>query len=127
MRRDREIMLDRHCERSEAIHFVAQRKNELLRCARNDGFRIRRPGDGCPLNLPIPPLRRRPARISWPPATRPPAATPETMTDAIGEPEMSGMLLFSPLTIRGVELKNRIVVPPMHQYSACLLYTSDAA
>ena len=31
---------------------------------------------------------------------------------------MSGMLLFSPLTIRGVELRNRIVVPPMHQYSA---------
>jgi len=31
---------------------------------------------------------------------------------------MSGMLLFSPLTIRGIELRNRIVVPPMHQYSA---------
>jgi 2,4-dienoyl-CoA reductase-like NADH-dependent reductase (Old Yellow Enzyme family) len=31
---------------------------------------------------------------------------------------MSGTLLFSPMTIRGVELKNRIVVPPMHQYSA---------
>jgi 2,4-dienoyl-CoA reductase-like NADH-dependent reductase (Old Yellow Enzyme family) len=28
------------------------------------------------------------------------------------------MLLFSPLTIGGVELRNRIVVPPMHQYSA---------
>jgi len=27
------------------------------------------------------------------------------------------MLLFSPLTIRDVELRNRIVVPPMHQYS----------
>src|ERR1700730_7286806 len=26
----------RHCERSEAIHFAAQRKNGLLRCARND-------------------------------------------------------------------------------------------
>jgi hypothetical protein len=26
----------RHCERSEAIHLAAQRKNGLLRCARND-------------------------------------------------------------------------------------------
>ncbi len=31
---------------------------------------------------------------------------------------MSGMLPFSPLTIRGAELRNRSVVPPMHQYSA---------
>ena len=31
---------------------------------------------------------------------------------------MSEKLLFSPMTIRGVTLKNRIVVPPMHQYSA---------
>ena len=31
---------------------------------------------------------------------------------------MSAMLLFSPLAIRGIELRNRIVVPPMHQYSA---------
>ena len=35
------------------------------------------------------------------------------MSEAISE-----MLLFSPMTIRGVTLKNRIVVPPMHQYSA---------
>ncbi len=34
------------------------------------------------------------------------------------EETMSEMLLFSPMTIRGVTLKNRIVVPPMHQYSA---------
>ena len=27
---------------------------------------------------------------------------------------MTEMLLFSPMTIRGVTLKNRIVVPPMH-------------
>jgi hypothetical protein len=26
----------RHCERNEAIHLAAQRKNGLLRCARND-------------------------------------------------------------------------------------------
>ena len=38
---------------------------------------------------------------------------------------MSGMLLFSPLTIRGVELKNRIVVPPMHQYSAVKGFPTD--
>ena len=28
----------RHCERSEAIHLAAQRKNGLLRCARNGGW-----------------------------------------------------------------------------------------
>ena len=39
-----------------------------------------------------------------------------TMSEAErGNNQMSGMLLFSPLTIRGVELRNRIVVPPMHQ------------
>src|ERR1700693_2160212 len=38
---------------------------------------------------------------------------------------MSGTLLFSPLTIRGVELKNRIVVPPMHQYSAVKGFPTD--
>ena len=38
---------------------------------------------------------------------------------------MSGMLLFSPLSIRGVELKNRIVVPPMHQYSAVKGFPTD--
>jgi hypothetical protein len=33
---------NRHCERSEAIHLAAQRKNGLLRrfAPRNDGFRI---------------------------------------------------------------------------------------
>jgi 2,4-dienoyl-CoA reductase-like NADH-dependent reductase (Old Yellow Enzyme family) len=38
---------------------------------------------------------------------------------------MSGMLLFSPLAIRGVELRNRIVVPPMHQYSAVKGFPTD--
>ena len=38
---------------------------------------------------------------------------------------MSGMMLFSPLTIRGVELRNRIVVPPMHQYSAIKGFPTD--
>ena len=38
---------------------------------------------------------------------------------------MSGMLLFSPLSIRGVELRNRIVVPPMHQYSAVKGFPTD--
>src|ERR1700680_2168827 len=37
---------------------------------------------------------------------------------------MSG-LLFSPLTIRDVELRNRIVVPPMHQYSAVKGFPTD--
>jgi hypothetical protein len=38
----------RHCERREAIHLAAQRKNGLLRCARNDAEAA--PGDdnsGC--------------------------------------------------------------------------------
>src|SRR5260370_9958864 len=38
---------------------------------------------------------------------------------------MSGTLLFSPLAIRGVELRNRIVVPPMHQYSAVKGFPTD--
>ena len=38
---------------------------------------------------------------------------------------MSGPLLFSPLTLRGVELRNRIVVPPMHQYSAIKGFPTD--
>src|ERR1700731_182000 len=36
--------VSRHCERSEAIHLAAQRKNGLLRFARNDGERPRRTG-----------------------------------------------------------------------------------
>src|SRR5437868_1304629 len=38
---------------------------------------------------------------------------------------MTGTLLFSPIAIRGVELKNRIVVPPMHQYSAIKGFPTD--
>src|SRR3982074_1602738 len=38
---------------------------------------------------------------------------------------MSGMLLFSPLAIRGIELRNRIVVPPMHQYSGGKGFATD--
>src|ERR1700754_964603 len=38
---------------------------------------------------------------------------------------MNDVLLFSPLAIRGVELRNRIVVPPMHQYSAVKGYPTD--
>src|SRR5665811_134797 len=38
---------------------------------------------------------------------------------------MSGNLLFSPLTVRGVTLRNRIVVPPMHQYSAIKGFPTD--
>ena len=38
---------------------------------------------------------------------------------------MTDMLLFSPLSIRGVELRNRIVVPPMHQYSAIKGFPTD--
>jgi 2,4-dienoyl-CoA reductase-like NADH-dependent reductase (Old Yellow Enzyme family) len=38
---------------------------------------------------------------------------------------MTETLLFSPMTIRGVTLKNRIVVPPMHQYSAINGFPTD--
>ena len=38
---------------------------------------------------------------------------------------MTESLLFSPMTIRGVELRNRIVVPPMHQYSAVKGFPTD--
>jgi hypothetical protein len=41
LRRDRESISRRHCERSEAIHRTAQRKNRLLRFARNDGVQSR--------------------------------------------------------------------------------------
>ena len=38
---------------------------------------------------------------------------------------MTGTLLFAPMTIRGIELRNRIVVPPMHQYSAVKGFPTD--
>jgi 2,4-dienoyl-CoA reductase-like NADH-dependent reductase (Old Yellow Enzyme family) len=38
---------------------------------------------------------------------------------------MTETLLFSPMTIRGATLKNRIVVPPMHQYSAVKGFPTD--
>ena len=38
---------------------------------------------------------------------------------------MTETLLFSPMTVRGVTLKNRIVVPPMHQYSALKGFPTD--
>jgi 2,4-dienoyl-CoA reductase-like NADH-dependent reductase (Old Yellow Enzyme family) len=48
------------------------------------------------------------------------------MSDACEENPMSATpLLFSPMTIRGLELKNRIVVPPMHQYSAIKGFPTD--
>src|SRR6478735_583859 len=39
--------------------------------------------------------------------------------------DMTEMLLFFPMKIRGVTLKNRIVVPPMHQYSAVKGFPTD--
>jgi 2,4-dienoyl-CoA reductase-like NADH-dependent reductase (Old Yellow Enzyme family) len=38
---------------------------------------------------------------------------------------MSDLMLFSPFSIRDVKLKNRIVVPPMHQYSAVKGFPTD--
>ncbi|MEZ5650498.1 MAG: NADH:flavin oxidoreductase/NADH oxidase [Burkholderiaceae bacterium] len=38
---------------------------------------------------------------------------------------MSSPLLFSPLALRGLELKNRVVVAPMHQYAGVNGFTTD--
>ncbi len=38
---------------------------------------------------------------------------------------MSGLMLFSPFSIRDIKLRNRIVVPPMHQYSAVKGFPTD--
>ena len=38
---------------------------------------------------------------------------------------MSQPLLFKPLTIRGVTLKNRIVLAPMHQYASNQGFATD--
>jgi len=38
---------------------------------------------------------------------------------------MSELLLFTPLSIRDVTLRNRVVVPPMHQYSAIKGFPTD--
>ena len=41
------------------------------------------------------------------------------------EPHLTDSLLFSPLTLRGITLRNRIVVPPLHQYSAVKGFPTD--
>src|SRR5207302_10578425 len=38
---------------------------------------------------------------------------------------MAGPLLFEPISIRDVTLKNRVVVAPMHQYSAVKGFATD--
>src|SRR6476469_1331453 len=38
---------------------------------------------------------------------------------------MPGPMLFEPMSLRDVTLKNRIVVPPMHQYSALKGFPTD--
>ena len=38
---------------------------------------------------------------------------------------MPGPMLFEPMSLRDVTLKNRIVVPPMHQYSAVKGFPTD--
>ena len=38
---------------------------------------------------------------------------------------MTAPMLFSPLTLRGVTLKNRVVVAPMHQYAAHEGFATD--
>src|SRR5438132_9099353 len=48
-----------------------------------------------------------------------------TVSTSPKRPAMSDILLFSPIAIRGLELRNRIVVPPMHQYSAVKGFPTD--
>src|ERR1043165_10194271 len=48
-----------------------------------------------------------------------------TVSTPAKRPAMSDILLFSPIAIRGLELRNRIVVPPMHQYSAVKGFPTD--
>src|ERR1041385_4794042 len=48
-----------------------------------------------------------------------------TASTSPGRPAMSDILLFSPIAIRALELRNRIVVPPMHQYSAVKGFPTD--
>jgi len=38
---------------------------------------------------------------------------------------MTGSLLFTPIQLRDVRLKNRIVVAPMHQYAAVKGFATD--
>ena len=38
---------------------------------------------------------------------------------------MPGPMLFEPISIRDVTLKNRVVVAPMHQYSAVKGFATD--
>src|SRR3954469_11982989 len=47
------------------------------------------------------------------------------LTKSAPRPAMRDVLLFSPLAIRGLTLRNRIVVPPMHQYSAVKGFPTD--
>src|SRR3954467_9800058 len=55
------------------------------------------------------------------PGKRPRNRWPANREEAL----MSGTLLFSPMSLRDVALKNRIVVPPMHQYSAIKGFPTD--
>src|SRR3990170_206814 len=71
------------------------------------------------------PLPRAASRISFAAKHDRPASPGNDVRRDRGNVPMSDTLLFSPLTIRGVELKNRIVVPPMHQYSAIKGFPTD--
>src|SRR6187402_569085 len=70
-------------------------------------------------------LPRLQARISSRPQEDRPARRGNDVCRRNRKQEMSEPLLFSPIAIRGVELKNRIVVPPMHQYSAIKGFPTD--
>src|ERR1700716_3742817 len=73
--------------------------------------------------------RSRRPRPTAPPSSNnrrnPPAPCPANDVRDARKQTMSGTLLFSPMTIRGIELRNRIVVPPMHQYSAIKGFPTD--
>src|SRR5262249_46655384 len=89
------------------------------------------------LSLPVP---SRHPKIAWlggeaawaapdfpalPLSPRPISFVATGITDASGNRPMSETLLFAPFSIRDVTLRNRIVVPPMHQYSAVKGFPTD--
>src|SRR5438128_5599999 len=104
------------------------------RSATSRNRRVRTPGERCAATVrrrKRRPRRRRPSRKPNPPRAPQskrrhfPASCRDNDVRMQGKPEMTETLLFSPMTIRGVTLKNRIVVPPMHQYSAVKGFPTD--
>src|SRR3954465_8280142 len=57
--------------------------------------------------------------------TSPPIRAPRAVDCDLWRTRMPGPMLFEPISIRDVTLKNRVVVAPMHQYSAVKGFATD--